>query len=210
MRLFGNVRRRRPSAPAAGDVPPSSSGAPDRALGRAARMPRPSSSAGRLTVRRMPERALHDRDQVEVPRWLRRYGQMAWLFIGIVIVVAMVVFATTRIQAVFIAVFLALVVTSVLYPVVSYLSRVMPRPLATAVTLLGSVAVVAGIFTYVISSVAGQWEDLANQFGQGIDDIFEFLETGPLPIHFTQAEIYEAINEIVAQARSEERRVGKE
>lgn len=201
MRLFGNVRRRRPSAPAAGDVPPSSSGAPDRALGRAARMPRPSSSAGRLTVRRMPERALHDRDQVEVPRWLRRYGQMAWLFIGIVIVVAMVVFATTRIQAVFIAVFLALVVTSVLYPVVSYLSRVMPRPLATAVTLLGSVAVVAGIFTYVISSVAGQWEDLANQFGQGIDDIFEFLETGPLPIHFTQAEIYEAINEIVAQAQ---------
>lgn len=201
MRLFGNVRRRRPSAPATGEARPPTPGASERVLGRAARMPRPSSSAARVSVRRMPERALHDRDQVDVPRWLRRYGTMAWLLIGIVIVVAMIVFATTRIQAVFIAVFLALVVTSVLYPVVTYLSRVMPRPLATAVTLLGSVAVVVGIFTYVISSVAGQWEDLADQFGQGIDDIFEFLETGPLPVHFTQAEIYDWINELVGQAQ---------
>ncbi|WP_258369487.1 AI-2E family transporter [Georgenia satyanarayanai] len=150
----------------------------------------------------MPERAKHaERDPFDVPRWLRRYGLMAWLLIGIVIVVAMVVFATTRIQAVFIAVFLALVITSVLYPVVSALARVMPRALATAVAMLGSLAVVAGILTYVISSVAGQWEDLADQFGQGIDDIFEFLETGPLPVHFTQAEIYDWINGLVAEAQ---------
>src|SRR5690606_2064397 len=95
----------------------------------------------------------------------------------------------------------ALVITSVLYPVVSAHARVMPRALASAVTLLGSVAVVVGIFTYVISSVAGQWEDLADQFGQGIDDIFEFLETGPLPVHFTQAEIYDWINGLVAEAQ---------
>ncbi|WP_454083513.1 AI-2E family transporter [Georgenia sp. Marseille-Q6866] len=151
----------------------------------------------------MPERALHaERDPFDVPRWLRRYGLMAWLFLGIVIVVAMAVFATTRIQAVFIAVFVALVITSVLYPVVSALARVMPRALATAVAMLGSLAVVAGIFTYVITSVAGQWEDLADQFGQGIDDIFEFLETGPLPIHFTQAEIYDWINGLVAEAQN--------
>ncbi|WP_324652756.1 AI-2E family transporter [Georgenia sp. H159] len=203
MRLFGKVRTRRPTTattPAAG-LPPSSSSPTERGLPRAARMPRASSSAGRLTVRRMPERALHERDQIEVPRWLRRYGQMSWLFIGIVIVVAMVVFATTRIQAVFIAVFLALVVTSVLYPVVTALARVMPRALATAVAMLGSLAVVAGIFTYVITSVTGQWEDLADQFGQGIDDIFEFLETGPLPFHFTQAEIYDWINALIVQAQ---------
>ncbi|WP_251839405.1 AI-2E family transporter [Oceanitalea stevensii] len=165
-------------------------------------MPRASSSAARVSVRRMPERAMHaERDPFDVPRWLRRYGLMAWLLIGIVIVVAMAVFATTRIQAVFIAVFVALVITSVLYPVVSALARVMPRALATAVAMLGSLAVVAGIFTYVITSVAGQWEDLADQFGQGIDDIFEFLETGPLPIHFTQAEIYDWINGLVAEAQ---------
>ena len=204
MRLFGKVRTRRPQpvGPPRDRSAPTSSTPPDRSLARVARMPRASSAAGRVSVRRMPERAMHaERDPFDVPRWLRRYGLMAWLFIGIVIVVAMAVFATTRIQAVFIAVFLALVITSVLYPVVSALARVMPRALATAVAMLGSLAVVAGIFTYVISSVAGQWENLADQFGQGIDDIFEFLETGPLPIHFTQAEIYNWINELIVQAQ---------
>ncbi|MEE6283020.1 AI-2E family transporter [Georgenia sunbinii] len=197
MRLFGKVRRA--AAPTATPVdPPRDIGI----LADAARprMPRPTTT-GRLTVRRMPGRAVSQRDQVDVPRWLRRYGQMAWLSIGIVIVVAMIVFATTRIQAVFIAVFLAMVITSVLYPIVRALSRYMPRGLATAVTLLGSVLVVAGIFTYVISSVAGQWSTLADQFSAGVDRIFEFLEDGPLPIHITQAEIVDAINTMVAQAQ---------
>src|SRR5690606_30582722 len=105
MRLFGKVRTRRPEP----GGPPASGRAPspvDRSLARAARMPRASSSAARVSVRRMPERAMHaERDPFDVPRWLRRYGLMAWLLIGIVIVVAMAVFATTRIQAVFIAVF---------------------------------------------------------------------------------------------------------
>ncbi|WP_255303728.1 AI-2E family transporter [Georgenia sp. 311] len=200
MRLFGKVRSLRPASPDAPSGPaPSPAG---RSLGWAARMPRAASASGRLTVRRMPERAARaDRETFDVPHWLRRYGLMAWLFIGIVIVVAAVVFATSRIQVVFIAVFLALVVTSVLYPVVSYLARVMPRPLATVIAMLGSLAVVAGIFTYVITSVAGQWSDLADQFGQGIDDIFTFLETGPLPVHFTQQEIYDSINTFIGEAQ---------
>ena len=199
MRLFGQVRSRGSRATT---KPETASSSPERQLTRPARIPRASSAAGRLAVRRLPERARHaERDSLEVPRWLRRYGQAAWLLIGIVIVVAMIVFATTRIQAVFIAVFLALVVTSVLYPVVSLLARAMPRPLATAITMLGALGVIAGILTYVISSVAGQWENLANQFGDGIDQIFEFLESGPLPIHFTQAEIYDWINGLVAQAQ---------
>ncbi|MPV35755.1 AI-2E family transporter [Georgenia subflava] len=149
----------------------------------------------------MPERVAHvDSPADGVPRWIRKYGTIAWLLIGIVIVVGMVVFATSRIQVVFIAVFLSLVVTSVLDPMVTWLSQYMPRPLATVLALLGSFAVVAGLLTYVIRSVAGQWETLADRFTNGIDTILEFFETGPLPFHFTQAEINDAINEAVAQA----------
>src|SRR5690625_129176 len=202
MRIFGRVRTRRPMPRATTTNPREAPSSAADQLIRPARIPRASSAAGRLSVRRLPERALHaERDPVEVPRWLRKYGQAAWLLIGIIIVVGLVVFTTTRIQAVFIAVFLALVVTSVLYPMVSLLARVMPRALATALTILAALAIVAGIFTYVITSVAGQWEDLANQFGDGIDQIFEFLEHGPLPVHFTQAEIYDWINQLVAQAQ---------
>ncbi|WP_338100872.1 AI-2E family transporter, partial [Ruania albidiflava] len=174
MRIFGRVRTRRPMPRATTTNPREAPSSAADQLIRPARIPRASSAAGRLSVRRLPERALHaERDPVEVPRWLRKYGQAAWLLIGIIIVVGLVVFTTTRIQAVFIGVFLALVVTSVLYPMVSLLARVMPRALATALTILAALAIVAGIFTYVITSVAGQWEDLANQFGDGIDQIFE-------------------------------------
>jgi putative heme transporter len=183
------------SQAALGQVPAGSS--PD---GVAARSFRPSHAA-RVSVRRMPERAAHvDAPPDGVPGWIRKYGTIAWLVIGIVIVVGMVVFATSRIQIVFIAVFLSLVVTSVLDPIVSGLARYMPRGLATVLALLGSLMVVAGLLTYVISSVAGQWESLANRFTDGIDTILQFFETGPLPFHFTQAEINDAINEAVAQA----------
>ncbi|MFH5822702.1 AI-2E family transporter [Georgenia sp. AZ-5] len=158
------------------------------------------SAAARLTLRRLPERAARVEPGDGVPRWIRKYGLTSWLLIGIVVVVGMIVFATSRIQAVFIAVFIALVVTSVLDPIVTGLARYMPRPLATVLALLGGFGVVAGLLTYVITSVAGQWSTLAARFGDGIDTILEFFESGPLPFHFTQAEINEAINQLVDQA----------
>lgn len=161
------------------------------------------SSASRLSVRRLPDRAVRaDGAGDGVPRWIRTYGTAAWLLIGIVIVVGMVVFATARIQMVFTAVFLALVITSVLYPVVSGLARWMPRPLAVLISLLGSFLVIAGLLTYVVSSVIGQWADLADRFQDGIQQILDFLESGPLPFHITQAEIYEGINNAVSEATS--------
>lgn len=184
-----------PAAPSSGGLAASTpaDGAPARSF--------PPSRAARVSVRRMPERAAHaDAPPDGVPRWIRKYGTIAWLLIGIVIVVGMVVFATSRIQIVFIAVFISLVVTSVLDPVVTWLARYVPRGLATVLALLGSFLVVAGLFTYVISSVAGQWESLANRFSDGIDTILKFFESGPLPFHFTQAEINDAINQAVAQA----------
>ncbi|GAA4286388.1 hypothetical protein GCM10022262_07470 [Georgenia daeguensis] len=198
-------RRVRPSHPTSLDQVVSQA-----ALGQAPAAPSPDgvasrtfrpSHAARVSVRRMPERAAHvDAPPDGVPRWIRKYGTIAWLVIGIVIVVGMVVFATSRIQIVFIAVFISLVVTSVLDPMVTWLARYVPRGLATVLALLGSFLVVAGLFTYVISSVAGQWESLANRFSDGIDTILQFFESGPLPFHFTQAELNDAINEAVAQA----------
>ncbi len=190
----GMPRRFRPTRPSAVDqvilqpeVPPA----------RPAVRP---TAAGRVTLRRLPDRSVRAESGDGVPKWIRKYGQMAWLLIGMVIVVGMIVFATSRIQAVFIAVFIALVVTSVLDPIVTGLARYMPRVLATVLGLLGSFLVVAGLLTYVITSVAGQWQSLAERFGTGINQILTWLETGPLPFHVTQAEITDLINEAVAQA----------
>ncbi len=201
MRLLGRVRDqlRRPARAVPTTSPRPAPTAPDRTEPHS-RITRPSSSVG-LRNRRVPDRRSPVERETTVPRWIRTYGTAAWLLIGIVIVVGMVVFATSRIQVVFIAVFLAAVVSSVLYPLVSRLSRVMPRALATVLTLLGSLAVVAGILTYIVTSVIGQWPRLAEQFSTGINQIFDFLENGPLPVRITQADLVDWTNSLVEEAQ---------
>ena len=71
------------------------------------------------------------------PHWLRVLAGMSWRVLVVVAAIVLVFYATSRVQLVFIAVFIALVFTAVLRPLVDVLERVMPRGLATAVALLG-------------------------------------------------------------------------
>jgi putative heme transporter len=123
------------------------------------------------------------------PHWLRVVAGWSWRTLVVVAAVALVFWATARVQFVFIAVFLALVFTAVLRPLVKVLARVMPRGLATAVSMILAVLAVGGVFTYVGLSVAGQWENLAEQFNDGIATIFEFLERSPLNLRVTTEDV---------------------
>lgn len=154
--------------------------------------PRPS-AAGRVTVRKV---AGSGHSRPAVPFWLQRFGLISWYLIGIIIIVAMLVFATLRIQLVFIAVFIALVFTSVLNPLVNHLDRVMPRALAVVVAILASFAFFGGMLFYVVSSVVNQWNNLARQFQNGIGEILDLLENGNLPFHVTQDEIFDWLNQV--------------
>jgi predicted PurR-regulated permease PerM len=131
------------------------------------------------------------------PHWLRGLAGVAWRLMVVVAAIALIFYATSRVQLLFIAVFIALVMTAVLRPAVEFLSRFIPRFLATALSLLGGLAVLVGMLTYVGVSVAGQWSNLSVQFGHGIDDIIDFLENGPLPFTVTT----EQINEWIESAR---------
>lgn len=123
------------------------------------------------------------------PHWLRVVAGWSWRTLVVVAAVAVVFWATSKVQFVFIAVFIALVFTAVLRPLVKVLSRIMPRGLATAVSMILAILGVAGVFTYVGLSVAGQWENLAEQFNDGIATIFEFLEDSPLRLRVTTEDV---------------------
>ncbi|OLT55244.1 AI-2E family transporter [Cellulosimicrobium sp. CUA-896] len=124
-----------------------------------------------------------------VPHWLRTAGGWSWRLLLVVAAVALIFYATAQVQLVFVAVFLALVITSVLRPVTDFYARVMPRGLAVGLAILSAVLVIAGLLTYVITSVAGQWERLAGEFSSGIEEIFDFLENGPLPVSITADDV---------------------
>ena len=96
--------------------------------------------------------------------------------------IALVFWAVTQVLLVFVAVFLALVFTAVLNPLTDLYDRVMPRALATAAAILSGILVVGGLVTYVVVSVAGQWERLAGEFNTGIDQIVGLIENNSLPL----------------------------
>ena len=71
-----------------------------------------------------------------LPSWLVRGGVGAWLLLGIVAAVSLVFIGTAQVIPVFIGVFIALVITAILYPLVSFFARFMPRYPATFLGML--------------------------------------------------------------------------
>ncbi len=103
--------------------------------------------------------------------WIRSTGDLAWKLVGIALAVALVFYVVSLVQLVFVALFLALVFTTVLLPLGDLYDRVMPRGLAMAASLLTAVLAVGGLVTYVVSSVVSRWEELATEFGTGLTDL---------------------------------------
>lgn len=137
-------------------------------------------------ARRNPSVLGHDDD---APRWLRSAAGWSWRLIVVIAAVGLVIYATNRILIVFIAVFLALVFTAVLRPLVNLLARWIPRGVATPLSMVFALAVFAGLLAYVGFSVAGQWEDLGEQFNDGIGALLQTLEDSPLHITVTNADV---------------------
>lgn len=128
-----------------------------------------------------------------VPGWLRTTAGWAWRMLLLVLAVALVFYAVSQVQLLFVALFIALVFTAVLRPTVElFANRLrLPRWLSVLLAMLAAIAVVGGLLTYVVVSVAGQWPDLAKQFTNGISQIVDFLEHGPLPFTITSDNLNE-------------------
>lgn len=145
----------------------------------------------------MRTRADFPRDHNDgIPRWLHRAGGVSWRILAIVAVVVLFVYAMAKITLVFVAVFLALVVASVLRPVVNLYGRIMPRGLAVTLALLSAFVVIGGLLTFVVTSVAGQWNTLAEQFTSGLGDLVAALQhVGASPEQVEQWTSSEQLNQ---------------
>src|ERR1035437_9528028 len=78
--------------------------------------------------------------------------------------------------------FVGLVITALLRPLVDLLSRKLPRALAVAVTLLLTIVAIGGIFTFVADSVAEQTSKASAQFITGLNEIERSLAGAPFHI----------------------------
>ncbi|MGW7467833.1 AI-2E family transporter [Streptomyces xantholiticus] len=117
-----------------------------------------------------------------VPDALRTAAAYAWRILVVAAAVYAVFALLGRFHEIAVAVFLGLVVTAVLRPVAGSAARIMPRPLAVACSLLGSIVLVLGVFALVGEAVAGERTTLVREFRAGIERIESWLERPPFRV----------------------------
>jgi predicted PurR-regulated permease PerM len=122
-----------------------------------------------------------------VPRPLAVSAAYAWRALIVAVAVYAVYTVLLRLELVFIALFLALVFSSLLRPGVRLLNRILPRSLAVLITLLGSAALLGSLFWGVGVTVSDDSTALTNDFRGGLARIQTWLQ-GP-PFHVRAADL---------------------
>lgn len=114
---------------------------------------------------------------------LQTAAAYAWRILVVGVLVYAVFSVLGRFHEIAVAVFLGMVITAMLRPVTDLLGRVLPRPLAVAVSLLGSIVLVLGILALVGEAVAGERAGLAREFKAGVGRIESWLEEPPFRLN---------------------------
>ncbi|WP_405669944.1 AI-2E family transporter [Streptomyces sp. NBC_01530] len=165
---------------------------------------RPARDGGTVArARRAPTLARGAGDGVAVQHGLRVGAAYAWrlLVLGAAVYAGFVILG--RLQLVAVALFLALVITSVLRPLADLLARWLPRALAVVVSVVGSLTVVLGLLALVGELVASEWDRLGREFSGGIGRIERWLQ-GP-PFHASptvMSDLQSKVNTFVSEHRS--------
>lgn len=114
---------------------------------------------------------------------LGRAGQRSAQLLLVLILVGAVVYGLTRITLVVIPLLLALILAAAIAPFVRWLrDKGWPRALATGISFLLLLGVFGGLVTGIIFAIRGEWENLAGQASQGFDELYAFVEHGPIPV----------------------------
>lgn len=125
----------------------------------------------------------------------------------ILVVAVVVVFALLQIRLLVIPVLVSLILAAAIGPFVNMLRRRGWRGgLATAVAFLGLLIVLGGVVSIIVLSVRSQWDELMSQAAEGLDELENFLLTGPFPLD--QEQLNQARQAVVDFAQSSQVRSG--
>jgi len=126
-----------------------------------------------------------------VPRLLRVSAALSWRFVAVVAALYVVGEVVGYLTTIVIPTGIALLLAALLSPAVSQLARVgVPRGLATGLVLVGGIAVVGGVLTFVITEFSNGLPELQKQVGASLDTIRGWLRDGPLHLSDLQLQQY--------------------
>ncbi|HEY0814423.1 MAG TPA: AI-2E family transporter [Pseudonocardia sp.] len=148
------------------------------ATDRASRLPWASPAAPR-----------HETENVvdSVPRGLRVAAALGWRLLVVAVSLWVLGQIIAYLSGIFIPVAIALLLAALLSPAVKRLTdwRV-PRGLATAMVLVGGLAALGVLMTFVVRTIVGGVPQLGASINQSIGELTSWLANGPLHVSATQ------------------------
>ena len=136
--------------------------------GQASTVPRP------IVVESRPS-AENREDRHFVPPMMRAATEWTWrtLVIGVGIL-ALLKLMSIMAQVVF-PVIVAVLLAALLNPIFRRLNAIMPRGLASGLTVIGTLAVISALVSFVVNQFTNQFDDMSSQVSEGIGEIRTWL-----------------------------------
>ncbi|MGW6280058.1 AI-2E family transporter [Kribbella sp. NPDC055071] len=107
-----------------------------------------------------------------VTRGMHIASAWSWRFLVIVGAVVVIGFAMQYLSEVVVPVTVGILLTALLIPVTNGLQRLrLPRGPAAGITVIATIVVVAGLLTLVGTQIAGQFDSLSTQVGEGVEKL---------------------------------------
>jgi putative heme transporter len=126
-----------------------------------------------------------------VPRFLQVSAALGWRLLVVAAALYVIGFVVGYLAAVVIPVAIALLLAALLAPAVGYLVKhKVPRWLAVILVLIGGLAVLGGLLTFVIITFINGLPALQTQLSRSINAIANWLTTGPLQLSDQQVRTF--------------------
>jgi putative heme transporter len=118
-----------------------------------------------------------------VPRTLRISAALGWRLLVVVAALAVIGTVVAYLAAIVVPVAIALLLAALLAPAVGWLSRHhVPRALATALVVVGGLAGLGGVLTFVIITFVGGLPELGDRLSTSVGTVVTWLTRGPLQL----------------------------
>lgn len=138
----------------------------------------------------------NDERQRQVPRWLDTAAAYSWRVVIITIAILGALWLLARLYLVTLPIVVAVILATLLAPPTRRLEERGLRPaLATAVTVIGSLALLLTLLALLAPSMVDQLRDLGPTVSDGFDKILQWAQDGPLGLE------RERIDDLIRQVR---------
>jgi len=146
---------------------------------------------------------LNSRYNEAVPDGLHVAAAWGWRVIVVAVLVALVSYVLAYISEVTIPLLVAVLLAALLLPVTNRLHAWgVNRGLATAITVLGGLGVIAGVLYLIVSSIVSQASTLGANVTTGFNQLAAWLQDGPLHVSATYFNADEWVTRITDWVRT--------